>query len=1092
MRYLILGVTEAFDEHGSTLPLGGARLRALLAALAYRGGRVAPVPALVRDVWGDEPPQDASAALQALVGRLRRALGRDAIQSTPGGYRLAATPDDIDLHVFENLVRTGGTQLDAGDPVAAAATFREALGLWRGPALADLAEPDAAVRPEAQRRAAVRRRIEADLRRGATGSLVPELEELIAAHPYDETLRAQLLRALDAEGRRADALTAYEDARRTLADGLGVEPGHELGTLHARLLQWAPQQPPEPKGNLRPRLNSFVGREAEISAIRKELSRSRLVTLTGPGGAGKTRLAEEAASATAGAWLVELAPLEDQAAVPGAIVSALGLRETNLITLEGQPSQADPGSQLVEYLAPRELLLVLDNCEHVISTAAEVAESLLTHCPGLRILATSREPLGVMGESVRPVDPLPEDSALRLLAERGAAVNPAFRVEDDPVAAGEICRGLDGLPLAIELAAARLRMLTLRQIADRLDDRFRLLNRGSRTVQPRQQTLRAVVDWSWDLLDDGERTVLRQVSVFAGGWDLTAAEALSGPDVAGHLGALVDKSLVTAAPTVDGEMRFRLLETIHEYAAERAAEEPELRAAAESAHTAHFQSVAEQAEPLLRTDGQLRWIRHLETDLDNIRAALHRTTTRPEQEPLAVRLVLAMGWFWCLREYRPEGLAWAARTIGLSPDPEDGAADPRYWPRMQLRMLHLFLAIENGPDFEVYRDPRTRDLLRRLRDAFSAGGPEAARFPGLAWPFTTYLTDGPEGILELLDRAVANCRVHGGDWEVGVTLMYRTHIAIDHPGSIGLVDDDLAELREISRRVGDRWMRAQVAGAVAETSMMRGRYEEAHAAYAESLELAREVGAHSEAPFLLARMAELGYRAGDADAALRGLEEATAEVERHNVPTGKGYISYLRAVIALERGEFARAEELTREARAACPAGTSPPHFMVALDGVDARIAVYGAGGGPGAGIRGLATALRDAHEVRCSEVVTAHLAESTADVLLLLGEERLAVRLLAAAETWRNGMPRSVPERRVTDAVETGARAVLGERRYAAEYAAGAALSVPQVLDALAPVVALAPQIPPVARASSGSSGSPGSPSPWGRAGGAERVERV
>ncbi|NXY97990.1 AAA family ATPase, partial [Streptomyces sp. BR123] len=581
MQYYILGVTEARDETGATVPIGGARLRALLAALALRAGgsAAASVADLVDDVWGDGPPQDAPAALQALVARLRRALGgRDTVLADPaGGYRLAvADRDDVDLHRFTRLAREGRAQLTSApaDSARAAETLRAALALWRGPAVADLPEPargDHAAAPEAHRAAALRDRIEADLRSGQAdpAGLLPEIEALIQGSPYDETLRAQQLRALRAAGRRADALAAYERTRRTLAEALGTDPGPELASLHAELLRPAVGIPavgipavgtsavgipavgipavgtpavgtsavgtpagaipvvgtaalstpavgtsaagtsavgtsaagtpavgtpavgapagaipvvgtaalstsavgtsaagtsavgtigtpasgtpasqavgiqavgtpdagipaagtpaagtpaagtpaagtpagghPGPagvgpaRGNLRPRLNSFVGREPELAALQADLARLRLVTLTGPGGSGKTRLAEQAAAAhPEPAWLVELARLDHPAAVPGAVLSALGLRENTLVAREKTAADDDPAARLVELCADRRLLIVLDNCEHVIGAAAELAELLLTHCPGIRILATSRELLGVPGETVRP------------------------------------------------------------------------------------------------------------------------------------------------------------------------------------------------------------------------------------------------------------------------------------------------------------------------------------------------------------------------------------------------------------------------------------------------------------------------------------------------------------------------------------------------------------------------------------------------------------------------------------------------------------------------------------------------------------------
>ncbi|MFF2362227.1 BTAD domain-containing putative transcriptional regulator [Streptomyces sp. NPDC058122] len=1144
MRYRILGVAQAEDDRGTLVAVGGPRVRRLLTALAQHPTRTISPDTLIDEVWADTPPQDAPAALQALIGRLRRAIGKDTVTSEPGGYRLHATHDDVDLFVFERLVTEGRTALEEGDPRTAAARLREALALWRGPALADLPDRTAATRPEALRLEATRSRVEADLLLGRAADVVPELKELTTAHPYDEALHALLIRALRETGRGADALAAYEDVRRALGDGLGADPGPELRNLHAALLDPrdprdlrdtpGPREPasvadgpgatagPRPgdpsraqrTGNIRPRLNSFVGREREVGALRSEVRRARLVTLTGPGGSGKTRLAEEAAAGLDQAWLVELAPLDRPEAVPGAVVSALGLRETALITNEMAVAQDDPVALLVEYCAPRSQLLILDNCEHVIDAAAELAETLLTRCPGLTILATSREPLGIPGESVRPVEPLPPDPARRLFTERASVVRPdAATALHDSAAVDEICRRLDGLPLAIELAAARLRMLTPRQIADRLDDRFRLLTSGSRTVLPRQQTLRAVVDWSWDLLDERERTVLREASVFAGGWDLAAAEAVCTGPAADLIGALVDKSLLVATPAgtggdsppyghddglrdawsdggdAGGGMRYRMLETIHEYATERAAEVPELRAAAELRHRAWVRALAEEAEPRLRSGAQLPWIRRLENEHDNIRAALQRALVARDEEE-AGALVLDMGWFWWLRNFRYEAIEWTelvlrlgtlldmpsdgrpagavgsvsgcgdalfAELEGVDPvavfldHPEREERHPLRAMRMRVRMLHLFMKVDVVP-LDEWGEKRLREYVERVRGAFDRGGPDAARMPGIIWPMAAHFLGDPDDVGPAMDAAVANCREFGGEWEIGVALMFRTHMVVDAPGGMPGVDEGLAELRVLSRRVGDRWMRAQVCSAAGEAAMARGLYDDAKGEYAEALRLAYEVGAYAEVPFLMARLAEIAYRAGERSVALAKLDEASAAADQYGVTDSRAFVHLLRAQVVLDDGEVALARELCEKSRAESLRGTPPPQFTVGINGIDAMVTA--AESGPLAGLRKLSATLRHALDTRCADVVASAVVEGAARLFGELGAHAVAVRLAAAGTAWRGGDPRPVRESADVRRTEAAALAALGAERYESERARGSGYTREEALGELARTV--------------------------------------
>jgi predicted ATPase/DNA-binding SARP family transcriptional activator len=1073
VRYLILGATEVRDARGRPVPLGGRRLRALLTALALRAGSDAPVPVdvLIDEVWPgpDALPADAPAALQALVGRLRRSLGRDAVRSLPGGYRLHAAADDVDLLRFQQLARRGARALDEGDPATAAGLLREALALWRGPALADLPDrASAAGRPDALRHTALQRRIAADLALGHADRVLPELRALTADHPLDEPLNVLYLRALRATGRTAEALEAYETVRRATADRLGTDPGGELRALHAALLAettpGAPAaaaapapaagpsaRPAGPPGNLRARLNSFVGRETDLTTLRADLDASRLVTLTGPGGSGKTRLAERAATdvSTAteafpdGAWLVELASIDHAAAVPGAVLSALGRRSTSLFPALDAARPAphdhtvDATERLLELCARRRLLLVLDNCEHLVEAAAALTDVLLTHCPGLTVLATSREPLGVPGETVRPVEPLPPAPAHRLFAERGAEARPGFRPEatqqdaaavpcaqgarggprsDDVVA--EICRRLDGLPLAIELAAARLRFLTPAQIAERLDDRFRLLTTGSRTVLPRQQTLRAVVDWSWDLLDAGERTVLRRLAVFAGGCTLSAAEhvcagpgpedgdAGSGPDVMNVLSALVDKSLLiadTSAAAAHTGVRYRMLETIHAYARERAAEHPDDLARTETRHTAQILRFVTAAEPRLRSADQLSWLPRVEADLDNVRAVLDRAVRRADTATL-IAVIEAMGWFWWLRNYRDEGARWITRVLELLTDRTGVQA-------RLLQLLRYFLLHEQQGQQQL-RSPEADRVGKAIAESFREPRPEGARFPGLLWPFAAFLSEGSGGVSALMNLAVANCRAQGGPWELGAVLLFRAHLAVDTPGGLARAVADAAEIDELSHAAGDRWLLSQACGLRAEIDVVHGRHAQARAEYRTALRHADALGAHTEACFLLARVADTHYRQGDERQADEIAERAVREAERLGVADARFYATLLRTVIALDRGEVPQARTLFTETRQWAEGGTPPAMLDAALLTLEARVTAA-EGDDPLRAVRLARDALRRGEQTDSPEVIRAAALLGAAAATLVLGRPATAVRLADAARVVRGDLPAGVPDQR-------------------------------------------------------------------------------
>ncbi|MER7534613.1 BTAD domain-containing putative transcriptional regulator [Streptomyces sp. NPDC097704] len=918
MRYSVLGPTLVRTPDGTDLAVGGPRVRALLTVLVLRAGRIVPVADLVDEVWhGDEPPADAPAALQALVGRLRRALGRDRVVSAEGGYRLDARPEDVDARRFERLVVEGTA---AADPARAAALLDEALGLWRGPALADLPDRDAeAARWEARRLDARRARLDAALALGGADAALPELTALCAAHPLDEPLQALRIRALRDTGRAAEALAAYESVRRALATRLGTDPSPALRALHAELLAPEPERPPV-RGNLRARLTSFVGRDEEIALVRDDLRGARLVTLLGPGGAGKTRLSQEAAERAVGdwpdgVWVAELAPVRDPEAVPEAVLAAVGARETVLrgagaeeLRGGGDPSprtssRGYPIARLVEHCAGRRMLLLLDNCEHLVGAAAELAETLLARCPELRVLATSREPLGVPGEALRPLGPLPTGMALRLLGERGAAVRPGFRVEDDPAAAGEVVRRLDGLPLAVELAAARLRMLTLRQIADRLDDRFRLLTSGARTVLPRQQTLRAVVDWSWDLLDGPERAVLRRLAVFTGGCDLEAAEAVcasgevdptrpvrdrpvDGRSVLDLLGALVDKSLVVAAPGETG-MRFRLLETVAEYAGERLDEAGE-RAAVERRHLTHYRELARRTDPELRGSGQAVAIARFGAEYGNLRTALRRAVEAREEDEALV-LVHSLLWYWQMRDLRGDALYWAESVAALGPDPFGTPAAPvvplhepctaappplseeqRWEARRGVRLIELL-----NMDHETGRwtTPAGIERLRRMNEVYPPGLPQTCRLPGSFAVFAVLLIGEPGRMGEALEAHVAACRRYGYDWELANALQLRANMLANRADLAEQASADADESLKIFVRLGDAWGAAEALSSRAEARERRLEFEGAAQDYADAVAYAERIGAQSQMALLRARYADMLIETGRGEEAERILRE---------------------------------------------------------------------------------------------------------------------------------------------------------------------------------------------------------------------------
>ncbi|MEV6420788.1 BTAD domain-containing putative transcriptional regulator [Streptomyces sp. NPDC051662] len=1131
-HYRVLGTTRAVRRDGTEVPLSGARLRALVCALAAAGGRAVGTGQLADQIWGEDAhaPADEVAALQALVGRVRRALGSAAVASEPGGYRLHAHRDDIDLFRFERLAAEGTAALGAGEVGQAATVLDEALALWDGPALADLPGREAdprAVRAEQRHTEARRARLATDVAAGRPDRALAGLAALTAGQSLDEPLHALRIRALRAAGRPAEALQAFEEIRSRLAERLGTGPGRELRALHAALLAddepapaapaasaTRPAAPPAPAalsapadpavpGNLRTRLTSFVGREPELAALAAELPAARLITLTGPGGAGKTRLALEAARAAAGSWpdgvwLAELAPVRDPAAVAEAVLTALGARETVVRPAAGDGAPRDPLTRLAEYCAQRRLLIVLDNCEHVIDTAAGLAETLLTGCPGVSVLATSREPLGVPGEFVHTVGPLPRDMALQLLAERGAAARPGFRTTDDPVACAEICHRLDGLPLAIELAAARLRAFEPRQLADRLDDRFRLLGAGSgaRTVLPRQRTLRAVVDWSWELLTEGERAVLRRLSVFSGGCAPAEAEAVCAErpedgNTLGLLASLVDKSLVVAETGGADGMRYRLLETVGEYAAERLDASGE-RAAVERRHLAVYRELARTGDPESRGPHQARVLRRFEREHDNLRTAL-RTAVDHKEEQEALCLVLSMGWFWQLRDHRSEASAWSSAAAALGPDPFRAPVRPavpltepctahappwseeRLWEARRGARL-LVLASRGEADASDPTWPGTPARLRAVVAAYRPGLPQICRQPGTMWFIAKLMVGDFPGIGAALDAQVLACREQGSGWDLGLALTLRAQLVGGRPDGPAGAARDADEALACFERSGDLHGIAQSLGARAELYEQLGRYEEAAADFARAMESCAPIGAHAQVPLFKARLASVRLESAEDPAAERDAERLLIEAVEEAAEAAGYAEGTARLLLARRFGRTGRTDRARTQLRA-LETDEADEAAEGAAGGARVGAAEQPFLGGVVAGMRGWLDCLDGEFEgAREWTALAVRRLDSVAYLVTpqlivqqfpcaawakaRLGADEDAARLLGAyarhialPEGFRLGTLPSVPDAEILARAEEAVRAALDEQTYARARAEGAGLPVREAAALIGPM---------------------------------------
>jgi predicted ATPase len=1078
VRVALLGPFEVRDDTGDGRPVAGTRLRALIARLALAGGQPVSTAALATAVWGGDPPADVPNALQTLVSRARRTLGNAAaVEQSAAGYRLAVTPDDVDALRFERLVADGSQQ--------------EALALWRGPALEDVGDFAA---PYSQRLTGLRidatiAWITRELDAGRAASHVPGLDSLAAEHPLNETVTALLMRALAASGQQAKALAAYERLRARLAGELGIDPGPATQAVHLEVLRGKvpgaaaqngdPAFPRRRRTNLRAQLTSFVGREDEVGRVGKALTAYRLVTLVGPGGAGKTRLATEVAArvdtaddAPDGVWMTELASVTDAADVPQAVLGAVGLREARVM-LDGTQhvTARDAQTRLVEGLADARALLVLDNCEHLIDACAHLADTLLAHAPGLRIVATSREPLGIVGESLFPVPPLDTDLAARLFADRAAAVSPAFGLDEQtlPLVA-DIVRRLDGLPLAIELAAARLRTLPLAEISRRLDDRFRLLTGGSRTALPRHRTLRAVVEWSWDLLTPAERLLAMRFSAFPAGATPDAVAEVCGDDhdTDDLLSSLVDKSLLQ--PVGDGT-RLRMLETIREYGAEKLAERAEI-GEVRRRHAGYYSDLMTEAAPRLLTRDQVSWLSAIDADRDNILAALRYWCEVPDAAraiDLAVSLTglaLLLGNYMDIAE-----LIDQAVTV-----PGDVGPDLR----TIADLVHLLTQTttrargssggtgDHSPGnagapaagAPATGDPAAGD--QRGNQAGRAGRLGLAGDPGLAdriesLDFTRYPMAGLLRPLyamftqdyERVGRYLREARDGGNEWLVAATWL-RSGAFAENNGDIATLRSDSDQALKRFRVLGERW---GLSGALRMTGSVRvldGDLDGAAAAFAEADRVLKEMGSRDDESQRPMQLADLAARRGDLAQARELYQAALAAAESDPAGMDGPVAAAAYALFEATAGnaEAARSPCLTAEQALDTLSPTHParPHMQATVAAAGLMIALCD-GDLPLA--RERAATVYQAAVASEDMPLLASVVGTLARLAHDAGQPERSARMLGARTAVRGIEDRT--ELTVTR-LEPRLRDALGPEAYARAYESGKALSRDDALALLDP----------------------------------------
>ena len=937
------------------VPVAQQLLRVLTGMLGLAAGRAVSVPALIDGLWGGDATPEREKNLHSRISALRRLLeeaepgrGGSRVGRSGDGYLLRLDPGGLDVREFTALADRARGTARAGDTAGAAGLFREALALWRGPALEDAAPwcpwlAGEAARLEEARAAVVEEWTECALALGRHAEAVTEIASRAEAFPLRERLAGQLMVALWRCGRRGDALAAYDRTRRVLAAELGLDPGPELRRLHAQLLADDPSLAAPAvgtaagtgtfpaRGTMPAPVASFVGRQRELTELDKLVGRHRLVTITGPGGAGKTRLAIEVTAPLADnyrdrAWFADLAEVTGADGVPTAIAAALGMQ-----LAPGEPA----GEQLLDRLAGMQAILVVDNCEHLVDAAAEVTELILENSPGVRVIATSRQPLAVPGEIVWETPPiafpragqhytpgeLASFDAVKLFTERVPGLRDGV-TGAELKAIARITATLDGLPLAIELAAARAARLGLEQLAGMLNDRVGLSLLRSRTGRRRQQTLDATIGWSYDLLTPGLRSALRKLSVFAGGFTLDAAAAVTGTeDVVTTVDALAERSLIVvdrdpAASSAKNAAppRYRMLETIRQYcAAQIAAEDgPDGDAILQDSHSQYFADLARRAHGPLTGREQGRRLTALEADHANLTAALNHLLGPPGRATDALRMTVDLERFWHNRGHLGECADFLQRGL-------DAAQD--VGPGLRCAALNLAGQAEVFYDTESSRVFFTEalDIARGIGDDRSL----AAALWGLS--IVHYCTGDARNHAACAREATEIARSLGDLVLLGECLLcYGQYLSNGSRPS--LTRAVYGELLEVTSRSGDRIYEALAHNNYGAWALIAGDLETAGDHLEQAQAICAEIGKFE--PILATNLGWVRFGYGDLPGAQATFARALQMAELHRIRRDGSFAILGLGCVAAARQDWERAARLFGFAdteQASCGAVWVPP-----------------------------------------------------------------------------------------------------------------------------------------------------------------------